>query len=201
MCGIKKREPRADDPLNYLGIEFEFRLSKKQGELMKEELAQLPIADRMMLHYENLAMWFSDPLVMGWEATLLTHEDNFVGDLKEMLAFIQKWGGTVDETCGLHVHIDCRHRTMHGVASTLENHHSELFEFCAEDRVPSRVGFTNCGREGYKTVEVRCMEANFDLERIACYIGKLVGIVQGVPKVELPKYTLKVVRPRAVAAV
>lgn len=188
MCGIKKATPVDGDPKNYLGIEFEHRfrnnadLDHFQTQYKKNPL----LAAAMEHHYEHVATFPGFPR-MGWEASLLLDQDNYKTALRDMLALMQTSFAYVDESCGLHVHVDLRNRgglpnALRGLRKAIINARADLLTYCAAHRKPGGVSqydaeSTPVGREGYQTIEIRCMEANFDFPRICRYIDRILEIV------------------------
>lgn len=188
--GPSKQRPLTDD--QHLGIEFEFHLPGDRGaqevaakRIMAAWLRNPLLKDCARLDYELLSWGASGCRnIMGYEASLLVKDDEYEKRLVDLLSIIEAEGGFVDRWCGIHVHVDVRFRTYEVIAKRLRAVYDDLFEFCEPGRKVNHEASGPCaimhGRNDYKTVEVRCMDANFDLCRILPYIQFIVDVASNV---------------------
>lgn len=96
----------------------------------------------------------------------------------------------VGDHYGIHVHVDIRHRNKHDVLDRLNDDKAReaLGEFRGWWRQQADKGRSTYGckntphnleREGYHTVEVRLLDANYDFDRTCGYIELILDIVDG----------------------
>lgn len=183
ISGPNKRRPTTSE--THLGIEFEFDLpSSEAWKEMQEALS--PIAHFVEIFREDLR-WSNEPNYMGYEATILTPQDEYKPRLKRLLDFLEKHPTFVDERCGYHLHFDLRavtNRSRRTVTAALRDKKEQLYSLChPRRRTGSHSGPTNllCNR-GYETVELRCHEATFDYEKLTTFTDYAIGVVEAAPR-------------------
>lgn len=157
--------PTTDD--KYLGIEFEF-YHQNVGDRTYLDLPDDPRYHTLIVNWEFLSPRY------GYEMKFLVKESEVDELLPSVIAAIKDFGGTVDQNCGLHVHLDCRNRSKDHVRRVLAYNSRYLRDTFTKR--PSH-SVRCCSDRGLNTIECCVMESNFDTPRILAYIHKLVELV------------------------
>jgi hypothetical protein len=221
MSGFYSPRPRPNDTKNYLGIEIEgpdwddmypemeqefkrgpyskFISSHDcEGEVSilvpqvdyKEVLQYVMRKKRKLGHYVNSKQFNKHNGFNNWD----------LGSSSDWSKYfhlpLHKRQYEVGPDCGLHVHVDVRHRNRNEVYDILngDDARRELCQFRAayrkssdeywgDDNASCYGGLeedVNLEREGYDTVEVRFLDANFDFDRTCEYIKTILHLIKRV---------------------
>lgn len=126
----------------------------------------------------------------GFEIALVDTEKGISNSLKCLLKVLKKMKCTVDETCGIHVHLDCRTRDRNKVFNNLLKAQKLLYLIADPNRAlgqyskyqsivnPVQKSAHSYGIElsNFDTVEVRIMQGSLDYNYITNWINLLVNI-------------------------
>lgn len=189
---LSNKKPKGRD--KYIGLELEFISFNSQYELYKK----LEKAD--LLKYITISSDGSirpeDDEDHDIELKILVKESEYKVVLKKLLKII-KSGSYVNDSCGLHVHLDMRHRNVKESYLKLFNDLDNL-----ESKVDrSRLDSEYCGRNNYsdfdvqmnsegryrainvqaykkfKTLEVRLKEGSLDYKDITDWVDTLITTI------------------------
>jgi len=196
MDEVKKyKKPKVSDKNNYLGIEIEF-VSKKSIESTIILVAAMGLADRVNIGSDSSIECSDDwdDEEFGIEARILVKEKDLVSTLTDFGEVIKGVSGYVNESCGLHVHIDMRHRDKKLCAAKLALSQDLLFnivpghrkknDYCIRTEIEEVTGPHNTNK--YRaintapstTIEVRLHEGTVDMKAIINWCSLLLGIIK-----------------------
>lgn len=178
-----------------IGIELEFDSASSEPEAQYNRLAADMGADSYLeIDWEHITYDWPDQ--HGYEASLLLPVSEWEPWLAYALDGIAAKGAKVDKRCGLHVHLDCRAVNRVNICDRLYDAQDKLYALCADWRktnpesrpVPARgrYGWKSQGfwiATKYPTVEVRMMEATFDVQKIVGWVRTLHEIA-GLPLIQ-----------------
>ncbi len=160
-------------------------------------------------HYEDEDYGSGD----GLELRVLTSESELKDNLKAAKKVLDHCGARVNKTCGLHVHIDMRHRNMEKAIRNLHKHKDLLLSqvkdnrktstYCKMDSLTQSLADWNRVKKGlsverYKafniqayeemsTLEVRLHHGTVDIKEIENWCRLLSAIVDGKSIARIPK--------------
>lgn len=182
----KKKVPRTKARSNFVGVELECYgttqwedLAMKFYEAGLEE--KVNIGDDGSINVDN-----NDQNT--YEIRVMDTEGHIAATLKTVLRILNQNKFKVNESCGTHVHIDCRHRTKEKVFRKLLNVQHLMFGLVTDERtrndncvwadVHSTDKYHSFYRHQHKnTVEVRLHHGTLDYKRLTSWIKLLLLIV------------------------
>lgn len=192
----KKNVPKTND--NYVGIEVEF-LSNLTGKQIGEKIKQLDFVQLVEDNSVRAQGYY------GHELNILLKQDD-LSKLYEVIKLI-KGNSIVNETCGLHVHLDMRNRNVSRSFRNLFHMQYLLFSIVHKSRSKSRFCVKNKSQwmnsyddrhfainpiayKKHKTIEVRLHHGTLDSQSIINYVKLLLKIVDS-PKIPKTITSLK----------
>lgn len=196
LAEVKKRKvPKINDKNNYLGIEVEF-ISAVSPTNISVLVAAAGLADKINIGEDSSI----DPDFIhshdewGIEARILVKEKELKNILLEFNEIIKHCYGYVNETCGLHVHIDMRNRDKKLCAAKLTLSQDLLFnivpghrkqnEYCERTMLDEVTGNTTTQKykaintQPINTIEVRLHEGTTDMNAVINWCELLMGIIK-----------------------
>lgn len=203
--------PRYKSKDNYVGVELECMTDASHDELKKAlKLEGLHLHTRVE-HDGSIEEHHGK---CGCEIKVLGTENEIKDILTRVCAVLQDNGGEVNNSCGLHVHLDMRHRDAElcykKLFNSLEfvhrmmpshrqngynkmNEYGTLKESIAHE---ARQTYLNAhALEKHNTLEMRCHEASIDADEIMDWINFLKIIIDTFPKTKhqsLPTFLNKI---------
>lgn len=203
---------RPTDNRNHFGIELEFVIGTQHHSQNTDFASERTrITDSFLSHglHEN-ADFSYEPLTShgtyGWEARLLCVENNYRSLIDKFIPTLVEAGARIISSCGLHVHLDMRHRDPLSCYKALLDKQEMLFSMCAASRqrntycprnspyvtggsviswsgadlpYTSKHSAIYTGAYGnHKTLEVRMHEAVLDAEVLTNWVTTLHDIVK-----------------------
>ena len=131
------------------------------------------------------------------EFRVLSKENELHSNLKRVGLFLKKINAETNNSCGLHVHIDCRNRNVLDVFSRLVKKQDKLFKmvpytrrinsFCkkVEDinifSSERHLAINPRAYNKYKTIEVRLHEGTVDIDEIENWCNFLIKTAENKP--------------------
>lgn len=179
----------------YVGVEIEM-YSKYDRNQLNTELTKAGLGRNVSLITDSSIKDYGDKHPL--EVRILATERTVDSVLKRTLEVLKKAEAEVNLSCGLHVHLDMRHRKVNKAFRNLINAQDMLFKFCHKSRSESRyckkVLTTDFNRavknrdhydaisadayRKHKSLEIRMLEGSLDHDKITNWIKLLVGIVE-----------------------
>lgn len=180
--------PKEKDKNNYIGLEIECLTSLTRGQVVERMLEhdleqQMQITGDGSIHGEG----------RGVEFRILFKEKTLVKDLKRLAKFLNKQYFSVNNTCGLHVHLDMRNRNVSKSYQKLLKFQDVLFsmvdkkrwtnDFChytTEDAIDAHdryVAINEAAYDNHKTIEIRLHHATLDMKVVEKWVTLLVKIL------------------------
>lgn len=183
--------------VNYIGIELEFNANVPKQDTYTIGQA---LKDAGLGRYVHVGTDAS----CGFEVRVLVQDDNYIEPLKRITKVIKDLGFQVNETCGLHIHLDMRNRDVKKAYANLFKSMNLLKKFVNKSRIGNRfcventmetfdlhnATFTQTDRdtarrhsintmsyETYKTIEIRMHQGSLDPDVILPWIKLLLKIV------------------------
>lgn len=142
ILGSTKPHPDCVD--NYVGVEIEFRTSYPR-EVIGYELSKYYFSDRVSIGTDGSIITNSQR-PYGLEVRVCDTEKNITNTIRNVLKVLKKFDCEVNHSCGLHVHLDMRHRSPAKAYSKLYNAYNDLKKKVAK----YRIGNENCRMNTYK---------------------------------------------------
>lgn len=217
----------------YVGVEIEFFTSLR-GDQVAMELAKLPISDFITLKGDGSIRppyclcggrltcssckgnWLNS---FGHELNILVKQKNVTSVIRKVCAFIASIKGDVNETCGLHVHLDMRKRNKEKAFTNLLAIQNVLYgmnDIRREDntycsRLSPEIQLDTVLKSGlysryrgvnamsiaeHGTIEVRMHHGTVDAGEIINWINLLVRAVDSKPYTHQDIRSLKDLRTR-----
>lgn len=145
-------KPTTDN--NYLGIEIEF-VSRKPIKTVKRMINGLKLArycepttdgsiragtlqtvsvEQWDGSYRDVGQWVNSPYFFGIELRVLCKQSELADVMKGVDKLLKKCRAEVNNSCGLHVHLDMRNRDSIRCAKLLLERERELFKLVAPNR-------------------------------------------------------------------
>lgn len=192
---------------NYLGIEIECFTPLQEGEVMELLLSYdlekyVDVGEDGSIEPDNGEC--------EYELRVLVPENELTSVMKKLGKFFKKGRFKVNDTCGLHVHIDMRHRDVEKCYNKLLKFQDILFgvvnkdrwnsEYCNYSTINSQGSrFTAINRVSYekhRTLEVRLHQGCVDVKKIQNWIKLLLKAItyKSIPAVESKADVLKFIR-------
>jgi hypothetical protein len=126
---------------------------------------------------------------IGREFAILLKRSEIETKLPRIVKAIKAAGGYVNDSCGLHVHLDMRNRNSEIVAKNLVNRLDDIWRMCSPKRLTNKYCLDNRSNalpasaryyainkqalEKYGTIEIRTKESTLDVNDILNYINNL----------------------------
>jgi hypothetical protein len=193
---------------HYVGVEIEF-LTKVDRLAVKRAVIKANLQNYVNVkndgsideHLENCSM--HDIYFIGCtcgyihthEITLLAPQDELQDLLKTLGGVLKSISAVVNRSCGLHVHLDMRHRNMSGCVQKLLKHQKNIHnmvhpnrknsEYCRPqnpdfiDRRDRYRDINLAAYEKFNTIEVRIHEGTVDTNDIYKWCKYLINVVDG----------------------
>lgn len=182
--------PETDTKDNYVGIEIEFSCPVPEDQVM-DILIEKKLAKYIQIGYDG-----QPPAGhVGYEWKVLMKESEMEHVLKELGKVIGGLGGMANDSCGLHVHLDMRHRDpaisynnlvlsqkiLYGVAHQRRATSGWCFPSVTHDLSTAakgkHTGINPHLSAGKNTIEVRIREGIVDTDDIFSWASMLIAIV------------------------
>ena len=186
MHTIKPKDARP-----HLGIEFEHYMPGiMSGDGAAAIHEEMPQKIRPMVDYFYEVLNYHPFTERGYEAKLCTPQDEYIPHLTTLIEFLHDRGAMIRPPdgqlrFGLHVHIDCRFKNSHNIRDILNKSRNNLSKYIDPKR-KSEYYAPDFYDRGFKTIEVRMMDSNFDLKnRIIPFINEIIDITSKVPSNQL----------------
>ena len=191
------KRPKDGDTTPHVGIEIEF-ISGYSQDLIAQKLVKAGLAKHAMLKQDGSIHPDNEDEDYGHELCLLAPQDTFKDVLKRACDVIRDVSGYVNNTCGLHVHIDMRTRICEDVLNNFVSAQPILYGMVPEERrtgtwckpIRSRKWdhrhdrYSGINKQAYRThrtLEIRIHSGTVHFNKIANWIDILVAIA-GAPK-------------------
>lgn len=190
---LSPRLPEDDD--RYVGIEIEF-LSDCGESYIAYTILRSDIADYVSLTRDG-SVSTDDEDVWGHELRVLAKQSELQGVMRKVGKLLRNVGARVNDSCGLHVHIDMRPRDPDESYRRLRNVQPLLFAMCPPERLVNSYCEPNqtqtlreelldeeryrainaVSLDKHQTLEVRLHHGTVDTRHIALWAGLLCRIV------------------------
>lgn len=188
MC---KKNPKTKSP--HIGLEFEFFTQADKYTILKN-LSKAGLHNYCYLTTDNSIDPDDCCSENCWEICVLVSQMSCSRILKKVISCLNKIKAKINNTCGLHIHVDCRritNRNPEQVFFSLMKMQKILFNFCPERMNNHYCQFTdfnlfndalyssryyaiNASAYGkYKTIEVRLLHGTLNLDEIESFINCL----------------------------
>lgn len=174
---------------NYVGIEIECfsKLSHAEAQILAVEMG---IDSWLNLGTDGSveADWGSD-----FELRVLVRETQLKSSLDKLAKFLKKGKFGANQSCGLHVHLDMRNRSMLDAYDKLRKFQDLMFGMVSEDRQRDKHGYCAYVRDfnqnqryvainknaynEHRTLEIRLHQGTVDTKQIGNWINLLLKMV------------------------
>lgn len=188
----KTKKPKA--VAKHIGLELECTsdINRLEAKILKE---QLGLNKYMSIGNDGSIEAFDD---YSYELRLLMKESELKSVLTKLGKFLKKGKFHVNESCGLHVHIDMRTRQAKKCYNKLVKFENVLFSLVDEDRwnnnyclhtsrstISHRKAINFTAVKEHNTIEIRLHDATCDMKRVENWIKLLINVVdaKSVPKI------------------
>jgi len=190
----KKKRPLNN--LNHVGIEIEF-LAPVDRNILIHKLMRSTFAHHIQIKADGSVYSNRSDDLYGHELCVLAEEGIISTVLFKVCEFLRSIGATVNNRCGLHVHLDMRNRDHFKVFHNLVAVQDVLFamqpasrkrsmycspntssDFAQAQRVYNRTAINPCSMRKYKTLEVRLHAGTTNFEKINNWIQLLLLITR-----------------------
>jgi hypothetical protein len=177
-------KPQAKDKTNYIGIEIECFTHWDNLDI-KERLLELDMLDMVDLGGDgSIDADFGTDL----EMRILIPEKKLAFYLKRLSKLFVKKQFGINESCGLHIHLDMRNRDVEKCFKRLLKFQDVLFGMVDKDRwtnvycspTPDHNHYGAINRSAYekhKTIEIRMHHATLDMKQIEKWVNLLLRII------------------------
>lgn len=141
---------------------------------------------------DDLDYYGSKKIQYAWEFKFLSTEKDLKWNLGRLNTFLKKINATVNNSCGLHVHIDCRERSFLKTFDNLVDYQETLFkiipkgrrnnDYCKKVTKASifegqrHLAINPQSYRKHKTIEVRVHEGTVDTEEMYNWSSLLCSI-------------------------
>lgn len=181
-----KTKPTSSEKANYVGIEFECFSNLDQNEILAELIEQ-DLAECVQIDDDgSIEQDFGD----AYELKILTPEKKLKLTLQKFGKVLKNGKFGVNDSCGLHIHLDMRNRNVEQCYKKLLKFQDVLFalvkkdrwnnEYCEYTRENSRGHYYAISKDAYlkyKTLEVRIHHATLDMASIEKWIKLLLNVI------------------------
>lgn len=181
-----KTKPKSTEKINYIGIEFECFSKLDKADIL-EKLLEHGLANCVQISDDgSIEQDFGDP----YELKILLPEKKLKQTLEKLGKIIKKPKFGVNDSCGLHIHLDMRNRDVEQCYKKLLKFQDALFALVKKDRWNNDFClYTNENSNGhyyaiskeayykYKTLEVRIHHATLDMSSIEKWIALLLNVI------------------------
>lgn len=198
--------PKAKSKTNYIGIEIECFTRYDKLDLM-DKLEELGLNKMVQLVEDgSIEPGFGEEL----EIRVLIPEKKLASGLKKLSKLFVKGKFGVNDSCGLHVHLDMRNRNVNECHKKLLKFQKALFSMVSEDRWNNQFCEYSTDRNKFsrgainketaytkhKTIEVRMHESTLDMNRIEKWVQLLLKVISKdeVPAAKSKEDVLKLVK-------
>jgi hypothetical protein len=181
-------------PHNHIGIEFEFFSSMNRNDIL-EELFKNKFYENVRIKNDT-SIQPNDENKYGWEICLLVKQDDYKDTLKKICDFLYSIDAEVNDTCGLHVHLDMRNRNAAKCFKNLTSVQSILYKmnpicrkktkyskpldnlkFIKRQEKDKYFGINTSSLKRFNTLEVRMHYGTINAKDISNWIEFLISIV------------------------
>lgn len=183
------------DDARYVGVEIECHTSAT-----REKLAEAMIEAGLMTNVSLISDGSVQNGPAGFtpiEVRVLAMESARADVIRRTTATIAKFDGDANDTCGLHVHIDCRNRDASTVYARLVHAQKLLAAMVPRRRRENTyckpnvgssmnsnqgdryLAINPCAYDKHRTIEVRLHSGTVDPEKIIFWLDLLLAIVDG----------------------
>lgn len=186
--GITLNETVPKTKHNYIGIEIECFSEVEEDEVFRLALEHgleknLDIGDDSSIEVEE---------GRDYELRILTRETELSSTMKKLETFLKAGQFQVNESCGLHVHLDMRQRDwnkaynrlrmfqdlMFGMVSKDRRDNSEYCQYTTNSNENGRyVAINKASYESRKTIEIRLHQGSVNAKQIHNWINLLLKIL------------------------
>lgn len=188
---VEDKRPRSH--VKHVGVEIEF-VSKLGGAELTELLVKHDLQDYVTLKDDG-SLDTHGKFRNTHELCVLASERKIEKVIREVCALL-KGNSSVNKTCGLHVHLDMRHRNLEKAYANLWAAQPFLYAMCPKTRIKNSyckpvsdyqtgkidchgdryVGINRSAYHRHKTVEVRIHSSTLDAVKIVSWVKLLVKI-------------------------
>lgn len=183
-----KTRPKSNEKTNYIGIEFECFSSYDRGEML-EKFIEHNLEDIVDIGEDSsICADFGDE----YELRFLLKEKELKKQLARISKVIKKGKFGVNDSCGLHIHLDMRNRDVEKCYERLLKFQDVMFsmvnsdrwnnEYCKYNRPGDSNGhYTAINKDDayadHRTIEIRLHHATMDMNQIEKWISLLLTII------------------------
>lgn len=182
-----KTRPTAKEKINYVGIEIECFSRYDKGEL-QEKFLEHDIKNVQIDTDGSIEPDFGE----DFELKVLLKEKDLKAGLSKLGKVVKKGKFGVNDSCGLHIHLDMRNRDVEKCYQKLLKFQDVLFSMVDKDRWSSEYCQYNrkYGVSGHysainkdsayaehRTIEIRLHHATLDMKKIEKWISLLLTII------------------------
>lgn len=190
---------------NYVGVEIEFLMTMSQTDKFAEALFKENLHYNVHFGYDNSVKDLEFIPKLNMYGDVINHKDKKYGkeirvlgvekELPELITkvclLIEKHEGTINSTCGLHVHLDMRNRDVDLVFNNFFYAQKLLFatqpkmrkegKYCKmlARNAPGKDKYYGVNRKPYetkRTLEIRMHEGTINAKEILSWVGLLIKI-------------------------
>lgn len=199
-----KHIPKPEGKKNYVGIEVECYSLVSRNEIMKMILEQ-DLESYIDMHDDGSIqppyipqnnLFLTQPRYHTYELRILVRENELEQLFKKLKVFFKQGKFKTNSSCGLHVHLDMRHRDVdacykklikfqHIMFGLVNNNrwNSEYCQWANEDKTKeerfSAVNFESYDK--HKTLEIRLHHGTTDVKKIENWVNLLLKAVNSKP--------------------
>lgn len=190
-----KTPPQLEGLGDYIGVEIEF-LSPYNEDKIKEMLCLASLENITKVNYDSSVHGGDDESTEdynGCEVVVLTTKQNLRQDINAVCKVLKKAKAVVNDTCGLHVHLDARNNTQIQKYRNIIKNLPFLYQMLPQSRrnntkycrmntttrwrLASRYYAVNSQAfSKYKTIEVRCHSGTVNADKICNWVEILYTI-------------------------
>ena len=180
-------------PLNtspHIGLELEFIGPRDLLVDFMFKISQKKLHNNVVLTYDGTIEGFDDNVEAGYELKLIETENNICSLVKKCLDMLSWYDNLrINDSCGLHIHIDCRYLNRKDVYDKFYSNKDSLYKLAPKSRrnnkycmYPIEINYNigdhtkgiELSRKG--TVEIRLQQASFNKNKIINWIKVLTSI-------------------------
>lgn len=184
---VRELKPKPSEKINYVGIEIECFTRLGQADILAKLLEHDLEKCVEFAEDNSIDEDFGDNL----ELRVLLPEKKLKVGLSKLSKILKSKDFGVNDSCGLHIHLDMRHRNVDECYSRLLKFQDVLFglvdkkrwdnEFCeytTQENVNLRyVAINKSAYDRHQTIEIRLHHATLDMKKIEKWVNLLLTII------------------------
>lgn len=181
----KSKKPKTKK--NYVGVEIECFSSCERHDLYLD-LYEANLTEKVSVGSDG-SVRPNSVSQLPYEIRLIDTERGIANSLRKLMKILDKRDFRVNDTCGLHVHLDCRNRDKDAVYNRLLRSQILLYGLVGKNRLDNqfcrysssttrydKYRAINYATGGKRTVEVRLHHATMNVDDIINWINLLVKV-------------------------